>query len=243
MKGKYKAALALLLLLILIPLTLLMTLGLWVPTLAGIWLPVGTRIALEQSPRLTRHGLVIPDLRYLVNDCSLAHITQAELTHPSRWLLNIKSLKLDAACLAKLPATEASPAAPRTLAQWQSMLPNTWINIDNVILAPWPEWQGKLAISMTPVIQQIRYQGEKVKFQGQLRGQALTVSQLEIAALANQPPVSLAGEFVLPLVPDGLPVSGHAAATLRLPQEPSLVDAELEWRDNAGQLIVMARGN
>lgn len=111
MKGKYKAALALLLLLILIPLTLLMTLGLWVPTLAGIWLPVGTRIALEQSPRLTRHGLVIPDLRYLVNDCSLAHITQAELTHPSRWLLNIKSLKLDAACLAKLPATEASPAA------------------------------------------------------------------------------------------------------------------------------------
>ncbi|EMA0029684.1 hypothetical protein U1K17_004545, partial [Salmonella enterica] len=243
MKGKYKAALALLLLLILVPLTLLMTLGLWVPTLAGIWLPVGTRIALEQSPRLTRHGLVIPDLRYLVNDCSLAHITQAELTHPSRWLLNIKSLKLDAACLAKLPATEASPAAPRTLAQWQSMLPNTWINIDNVILAPWPEWQGKLAISMTPVIQQIRYQGEKVKFQGQLRGQALTVSQLEIAALANQPPVSLAGEFMLPLVPDGLPVSGHAAATLRLPQEPSLVDAELEWRDNAGQLIVMARGN
>ncbi len=91
MKGKYKAALALLLLLILIPLTLLMTLGLWVPTLAGIWLPVGTRIALEQSPRLTRHGLVIPDLRYLVNDCSLAHITQAELTHPSRWLLNIKA--------------------------------------------------------------------------------------------------------------------------------------------------------
>ncbi len=125
MKGKYKAALALLLLLILVPLTLLMTLGLWVPTLAGIWLPVGTRIALEQSPRLTRHGLVIPDLRYLVNDCSLAHITRAELTHPSRWLLNIKSLKLDAACPAKLPASEASPAAPRTLAQWQSMLPNT----------------------------------------------------------------------------------------------------------------------
>lgn len=117
MKGKYKAALALLLLLILIPLTLLMTLGLWVPTLAGIWLPVGTRIALEQSPRLTRHGLVIPDLRYLVNDCSLAHITQAELTHPSRWLLNIKSLKLDAACLAKLPATEASP--PRRV-RWRS---------------------------------------------------------------------------------------------------------------------------
>lgn len=42
MKGKYKAALALLLALILLPLALLATLTHWVPTLAGIWLPVGT---------------------------------------------------------------------------------------------------------------------------------------------------------------------------------------------------------
>lgn len=189
--------------------TLLMTLGLWVPTLSRIWLPVGTRIALEESSLLTRHGLVIPDLRYLVNDCSLAHIIQAELMHPSRWLMNIKSLELDTSCLAKLPASETSTAAPRTLAQWQSILPNTWINIDNVILTPWQEWKGKLAISMTPIVQQIRYQGEKVKFQGQLRGQALTVSQLDIAALVNQPSISLTGVFTLPLVPDGLPVSAH----------------------------------
>ncbi len=60
MKGKYKAAIALLLLLLLVPLTLLMTLAQWVPTLAGIWLPVGTRIAFEESPRLTRHALIIP---------------------------------------------------------------------------------------------------------------------------------------------------------------------------------------
>ncbi len=65
MLGKYKAVLALLLLIILVPLTLLMTLGLWVPTLAGIWLPLGTRIALDESPRITRKGLIIPDLRYL----------------------------------------------------------------------------------------------------------------------------------------------------------------------------------
>lgn len=70
MLGKYKAVLALLLLIILVPLTLLMTLGLWVPTLAGIWLPLGTRIALDESPRITRKGLIIPDLRYLVGRLS-----------------------------------------------------------------------------------------------------------------------------------------------------------------------------
>ncbi len=47
----------------------------------------------------------------------------------------------------------------------------------------------------------------------------------------------------MPLVPDGLPVSGHATATLNLPQEPSLVDAELDWQENSGQLIVLARDN
>ena len=115
MKGKYKAVLALLLLLILIPLTLLMTLGLWLPTLAGIWLPVGTRIALDESPKLTRHGLHIPELRYLVEDCPLARMSGAELTHPSRWQLNIGTLELDSACLAKLPESEPSPAAPEEL--------------------------------------------------------------------------------------------------------------------------------
>lgn len=243
MKGKYKAVLALLLLLILIPLTLLMTLGLWLPTLAGIWLPVGTRIALDESPKLTRHGLHIPELRYLVEGCPLARMSGAELTHPSRWQLNIGTLELDSACLAKLPESEPSPAAPRTLAEWQSMLPDTWVNIDRLILSPWQEWQGKLSLSLTPALQQIRYQGEKVNFQGRLHGQNFTVSQLEVNAFENQPPVKLEGEFTLPLVPDGLPVNGHAVATLSLPQEPSLVDAELEWRDNTGQLIVMARGN
>lgn len=243
MKGKYKAFLALILLLILLPLTLVMTLGLWLPTLAGVWLPVGTRIAFDESPRLTRQGLHIPDMKYLAGECQLAHVKQARLTHPSRWQLDIGTLKLDSACLAKLPQTEASPAAPRTLAQWQALLPNTWINIDNVILSPWQIWQGKLNLSLTPSVQQLHYQGNKVRIEGRLRGQTLSVSQLEIMAFDGQPPVRLVGEFTLPLVPDGLPVSGRTVATLTLPQEPSLVDAELEWRGNRGQAIVMSRDN
>lgn len=77
MKGKYKAAIALVLVLVLLPLTLLLTLTHWVPTLAGIWLPVGTRISLQESPRLTRSALLIPDLRYLVGDCEIARVTDA----------------------------------------------------------------------------------------------------------------------------------------------------------------------
>lgn len=50
MKGKYKAAIALVLVLVLLPLTLLLTLTHWVPTLAGIWLPVNaTRPATRRA--------------------------------------------------------------------------------------------------------------------------------------------------------------------------------------------------
>lgn len=135
MLGKYKAVLALLLLIILVPLTLLMTLGLWVPTLAGIWLPLGTRIALDESPRITRKGLIIPDLRYLVGDCQLAHITNASLSHPSRWLLNVGTVELDSACLAKLPQTEQSPAAPKPSRSGRPCC-LTPINIDKLIFSP-----------------------------------------------------------------------------------------------------------
>ncbi|MDU3897990.1 MAG: hypothetical protein E7G69_16005, partial [Enterobacter sp.] len=119
MKGKYKAAIALLLLLFLVPLTLLMTLAQWVPTLAGIWLPVGTRIAFEKSPRLTRHALIIPDLRYLVEECEIARVENVTLSHPSRWDLDIGALELNSVCLSKLPQSAPSTVAPKTLAQWK----------------------------------------------------------------------------------------------------------------------------
>ncbi len=76
MKGKYKAAIALVLLFILLPLTLLLTLAQWVPTLVGIWLPAGTRIAMSDSPRLTLRSLYIPDLRYITGDCTLARLSR-----------------------------------------------------------------------------------------------------------------------------------------------------------------------
>ncbi len=89
--------------------------------------------------------------------------------------MSVGTVELDSACLAKLPQTEQSPAAPKTLAQSQAMLPNTWINIDKLIFSPWQDWQGQLSLAFTSDIQQLRYQGAQVHFQGQLKGQQLKV--------------------------------------------------------------------
>lgn len=242
MKGKYKAALALILLIILLPLTLAMTLGYWVPTLVGIWLPAGTRIAFEQSPKITRSGLHIPDLRYLAGECTLARVENVSLSHPSRWNLHAGSVNINSVCFSKLPQSDAVPGAPRTLAEWQSMLPNTWLTIDNLRFAPWEKWQGKLTLSLTPQRQEIRYDGPDAKLSARLEGQSLTVSQFEAQVMDNEPPLKLVGKFTLPLVPDGLPVQGHVESTFQLPQISPLVDAELDWNGNQGQLLAMARG-
>lgn len=241
MKGKYKAAIALVLVLVLLPLTLLLTLTHWVPTLAGIWLPVGTRISLQESPRLTRSALLIPDLRYLVGDCEIARVTDARLSRPSRWQLHIGQLEINSACLSKLPASDPSPGSPRTLAEWQSMLPYSWLTIDNLRLSPWEKWQGRLVMSLTPAQQDIGFAGKELSLQARLRGQALTVSQFSARLTDDQPPVKLVGTFHLPLVPDGLPVDGQMQGTFEFPQTAEWIDAELEWQHNRGQLLVTPR--
>ncbi|WP_393970186.1 YdbH family protein [Kluyvera intermedia] len=242
MKGKYKAVIALLLLLLLLPLTLLMTLGYWVPTLVGIWLPAGTRIALNESPRLTRSSLHIPDLRYLAGDCKLATLKDVTLSHPSRWKLHAASANLNSVCFAKLPQNDTVPGAPRTLAEWQSMLPNTWLTIDALSVSPWEKWQGKLDVALTPGRQELQYEGEHVTLHARLHGQALTISEFQASLVDGEQPVKLVGQFTMPLVPDGLPIEGHLTSTLQVPQVPTLVDAELNWNGNQGQLVMLARG-
>jgi hypothetical protein len=71
--------------LILLPLTLLMTLAQWVPTLAGSGCPWDAYRLKEPASDASR--AVIPDLRYLVEDCEIARVDNATLSHPSRWKL------------------------------------------------------------------------------------------------------------------------------------------------------------
>ncbi|MRS13289.1 YdbH family protein [Enterobacteriaceae bacterium RIT691] len=243
MKGTWKAVLALLLLLILLPLTLLLTLTHWVPTLAGIWLPAGTRIAIDHSPRLTRHSVKLPELRYLVGDCQLAEMTEVELSHPSRWQLHVGKLDVNSACLGKLPESTPQPGAPRSLAEWQKMLPYSWLTVDQVRLSPWEKWQGTLKVSLTPKAQELSYMGDAVKLTAKLRGQELVVNQFEAQIQDDRPPIKLIGEFILPLVPDGLPVEGHLVSSFEVPEPLALVDAELNWQKNQGQLVVTERDN
>lgn len=242
MMGRYKALAALVLLLILLPLTLLLTVAQWLPSLAGIWLPSGTRISMESGPKLTRHSLTLPDLRYLAGNCELARITNATLNHPSRWRLQISQLRINPDCIAKIPASQSRAGAPLTLAEWQAMLPRSWVTIDKLSLTPWPQYSGRLNLALSGERQQLKFQGKRLSFAAELKGQMLTIKQLALNVVEGQPPIALAGKLTLPLVPDGLPTAGHLQAQLQLPQEPKQATAYLNWQQNSGQLVIVSPG-
>lgn len=239
MKGKYKAIIALVLILILLPLTLLMTIAHWLPTLAGIWLPQGTRIAMEASPRLTRGAIIVPDLRYLAGDCELAIIKDATLSHPQRWRLHLNELNLNVDCISKIPLDNSTPAAPRTLSEWQSLLPESLLTIDRVNVSPFQQFSGGLRLSLTPEKQSIHYDGPSLSVDAQINGQILELQKLKVQALAGMEPLELAGTVTLPLITDNLPEKGHLATKLRIPQEPELVDVALDWNETQGAIRVV----
>ncbi|MCT4703924.1 YdbH family protein [Enterobacteriaceae bacterium H20N1] len=238
MKGKYKAIIALALLFILLPLALLLTIANWLPTLAGIWLPQGTRIAMEASPRLSRGAIIIPDLRYLAGDCELANLRNARLSHPSRWRLHLNELTLNPDCISKIPLDDAAPAAPRTLAEWQSMLPNTLVTIDKLNVTPWQQFAGGLRVALTPSQQEVHYSGPLLAIDAKLKGQTLELQKLNISAFEGMDPIELAGTFTLPRVPNGLPEQGRITSALRIPQEPELINVELDWHEDQGALTL-----
>jgi hypothetical protein len=240
MKGKYKAIIALVLILILLPLTLLMTIAYWLPTLAGIWLPQGTKIAMEASPRFTRGAIIVPDLRYFAGNCELATIKGATLSHPQRWRLHLNELNLNVDCVSELPVDSSAPAAPRTVKQWQSLLPESLLTIDKVNITPFQQFSGALRLSLTPERQSVHYDGPSLSVDAQLNGQILELNKLKVQALAGMEPLELAGTVTLPIITDNLPEKGHLATKLRIPQEPELVDVALDWNEAQGSIRVAA---
>jgi len=238
MKGKYKAIIALVLILILVPLALLLTVANWLPTLAGLWLPQGTRIALDKSPRLQRGAVVIPDLQYFAGDCKLASIKDATLSHPGRWRLHLNELNFNPDCLNQIPTGQSAPAAPRSLAEWQAMLPNTLLTVDKVNVIPWQQFAGGLRVSLSPTQQEVHYSGPQLTLDAQIKGQSLALQQFKLRAFEGMEPIELVGTFTLPLVPNGLPEQGHVTSTLRIPQEPELIHAVLDWQEEQGSLTL-----
>ncbi|XXN65069.1 YdbH family protein [Enterobacter ludwigii] len=233
-----RRTLAALLALILLLLGLLLTLTQWLPRLAGIWLPENTRVELKGTPRWHQGALHFPAVRYLAGDCELANVSDAALGwQQKRWQLSAGEVQLNSDCLQSLPQTEAS-GTPRSLADWQKMLPGADVQLKKIIILPWQQYAGRLDLTLDNDAQRLHYQGDNLNVDARLQGQMLHIAQLQLSHPLLPKPLNLHGDVTLPTFADGLPVAGELSADLNVAQWPQPLALALNWQQQQGTLTV-----
>lgn len=236
--------LASLLALVLLVLALVSSVTHWLPRLAGIWLPAGTRIALDAAPRWRQGALWFPAVRYLAADCLLAELQHLSLGYQNgRWQARAQRLALDSACLSRLPAKKEAAGAPRSLAQWQALLPPADVTIDRLMVNPYQSWAGALRLTLDPDAQQLDYQGDNLRLRADLHGQQLALRQLTLQAPALSEPVSLHGTLKLTEFANGVPERGELGGDFTLTQVPHPLRFALVWQQQQGRLMLQTPQN
>lgn len=238
MNRGWKRALAALLAVILLLTGLLLTVTQWLPRLVGLWLPNDTTISLDGGPRWRHGALSLPGVHYNIGDCELAAVKNVSLSYrQQRWLADADSVMIDSECAAKFPAGD-SQNAPRSLAEWQQMLPGASVTIRQLTLKPWPQWAGELQLDFKADSQQLRYKGENLSIEAELQQQQLTIKTLTVQAPGIPEPITLDGSLTLPRIPDALPQSGVLHGNLALNGIPAPLNVQLNWQQQSGTLRV-----
>nr|WP_033762996.1 YdbH family protein [Pantoea agglomerans] len=239
MPRMFRRRLAAVLALILLLLGLMLTVTQWLPRLVGIWLPEDTRIELTGAPRWRQGGLWLPQIRYLAGDCSLATVKAVSLGwHQSRWKLDADELVVESTCLQKLPASDERSTAPKTLAEWQAMLPGADVHLNKLVVAPWQAYAGALDLTLEKDRQQLNYQGDNLQLAATLTGQQLAISRLTLTHPALPEPITLSGHLELPAFATDLPVNGEVDGQLALDALPHPLQLTLSWQQQQGELRV-----
>lgn len=222
--------------------SLLLTATHWLPRLVGLWLPANSTLVLQGNPRWQSGTLWLPGVDYLVADCKMASVKEVSLGHAAgRWSLIANSVAIDSTCARKLPVGESS--APRSLADWQAMLPDADIAVTHLSISPWQAWAGALQLSLDKQKQTVAYLSQNLSLQADLTGQQLAIHSLKLNVPGIPKPITLAGTLNLPVIPNVLPDAGKLTGNMTLQGIPAPLRVNLDWQQQQGQLVVHQQGD
>ncbi|ADP12644.1 hypothetical protein EJP617_29630 [Erwinia sp. Ejp617] len=243
MKRGWIKALVVLTVVILLLTGLLLTVTKWLPRLAVLWLPENTALVLNGNLRWQQGALRLPGLHYRIGNCVLVTVSNAALSrHRSRWQLSADTLLIDSACAAKIPPSD-SRQDPRTLAEWQQMLPAADMSIGQLVVAPWQNGSGRLQLHIDARRQRLEYRAKKLTLQAELNGQQLALNHVAWQATGIAQPVILNGTLNLPANPGGLPESGGLRGNITLDGVPDPILIDLNWQQRNGTLIARSENH
>ncbi|NGX85987.1 YdbH family protein [Rahnella sp. Lac-M11] len=215
----------------------------WLPPVASHWLPKGTQLTLSGAPHWSDGVLQLPGLRYSAGECALATAENARLSKEGgHWALNIDALKVDTACLAQLPKSDAS--TPLSVADLQHLLPDGRVNVTQLSVTPWQRYAGQVQLSSEGGVQHLTVSGDALKLDAVLGAdRTLAIHSFSLIPPGSEQPVTLSGKLLLPATFDQLPESGELHAEIQTAQVPSPLDILLSWQTTEGELTLTEKGS
>lgn len=231
----------LLLMLILLLVGIILSTHLWLPRMAGIWLPKNVSVTAEGGAHWRDGALRLPDLRFHIRHCQPAFVSGIAISWQNgRWQLSAEDMSLDMACLGCF--SQDKHQSSLTLSEWQKRLPAVAVNIKRFRLTPYQRYSGMLHISLDSQRQKIDYQGENIRISGQLQGRKLQLNHVMIKTDSLPQPFSLQGVITLDERIDAPPVAGTLFSDIRLLDTPQLMRVTLAWQQCQGSLLVSEAG-
>lgn len=219
----------------------------WLPVIAKSYLPEGISLTLTQ-PKLQQIGISIDNIALNSENCTLARIENFAFLYKKQqtdpFQFSSQNLIFDEHCFSQLPAAEKEQTAqaPIKLDALLTSIPALAVNIQNVLLKGYSDYQGTLNLASENNGRLITYQGDKADIRLFIRdNQWLDIQRVKVS-LPDDNNIELAAEIALPLDLDSLPENGSINATLLTSHYDNPLVFVGEWKGNQGTLSLAEQG-
>ena len=238
MTGKKPKFLIILLSLLVIVITAILSVNQWVSQLAGFWLPEGTRLQLKGQFHFADRSLVLPDLTLASANCDLASVTALSLGYQQQmWRLIAGDISIDSACLARLPSTSSASTTPaKTIADWQSLLPDARVYVKNLQVLPWSDYSGEITLMNRHGRQSLNFTGKTVQLEAELDKQQLQIKKLQLTQMELPGTAIIEGNISLSPLITAWPETGTINGQFVLAQTP--LNLTLRWQQQRGKILL-----
>lgn len=225
--------------LIIFLISLWLSLPYWIAPVSTLFLPTNTAIHIKEHPRFINSGLLIPNIKFTVENCVLTHLENISITYQSKQFnVNGLNVNIDSQCIAYLPSSEQD-STPLSLENLQQQLPLFTLHIDNLDVAPWSQYQGRVFLNNDGARQNVSYQSKPITFAANLnQRQELTIESMALVLPDSQDKLELNGNVTVPVALDKIPLNGDVAAKFDSTffEKPLLLN--LVWQDLIGNLVI-----
>ncbi|TKI08078.1 YdbH family protein [Martelella alba] len=207
----------------------------WLPALAGRYLPDGVHLRVAERPVWRRGGVTLAEIALHRGDCVWLDAGDIRFKRADGlWRVGAGRVRLDTTCVSGMPG-ESGGDIP-----WRAMLDKTpplSLTIERLDIAPWDAYAGRLAIEHRRSETRARYDGERLTLDVRVQGDRLSIGRAQLRDPISHFTLSLDGDARLSPHLNALPAQGSVRAELSWPGGMPLSMA-LDWRQKHGVFTI-----